>query len=236
MRLVRLATLGAALAASACTTDGGQGFFIVQNQVPAEGCQIPSDVGSGFLSRGVVEVGLAHGYLFTPVVQSLFQTSENSNVDHVIFVQGADVTLSFPGGELDDFPTFRQMFSGSVFPGGTTSFGFDIITGADLAEISAAIPDDGDVISVRAEIEMFGTADGKDLDAEPYFYNVDVCRGCLATFYGPCSELPSGTMFDQGGTCDVFQDASVDCCMDPVLGDPDLDFALCPGQISTSGA
>lgn len=237
MRLVRLASLSAALAAAApaCTTDGGASFYIVQNQVPSEGCQISADVGSGFLSRGVVEGDLAHGYLFTPVVQSLYGESENPDVNGTIQVQGADVSLSFPSGELDDIPTFRQMFSMAIQPGGTSSVGFDIIPGAYLADIAAAIPGDSGVIAVQAKIEMFGSADGRDVDAEPYYYNVDVCRGCLATFYGPCAELPDGITFDQGGVCDIFQDAPVDCCMDPLLGDPDLDYQLCPGEVS-SGA
>lgn len=235
MRLVRLALFGALIAAApACTSEGGKGFFIVQNQVPSEGCAIPSDVGSTFLARGVVEVDYAGGYLFTPVAQSLFTASQTGDVDHVIFVKGADVSLSFPGGELEDVPTFRQMFSGSIFPGGTTSFGFDIIPRDILSDIGETLGDP-DSIAVNAKIVMFGTADGEDVDAEPYYYNVDVCRGCLADFLGPCSELPSGTMFAPGGVCDVFQDAPVDCCEDPLLGDPDIGYQLCPGQVS-SGA
>lgn len=224
MRLVRLVTLGAVscAAGSACTTQGGQGFFIVQNNVPTEGCIIPSDVGSSFLSRGAVEVELAGGYLFTPVAQSLFQPSENGNVDHVIFVQGADVSISFPGGELDGF-TFRQQFSGSIFPGGTTSFGFQILSRGDLDAIAEVGADD---LEVRAEITMFGTADGEDVEAEPYFYNVNACRGCVAFDLGvACEAIPEGTTIRQGGTCDVFQDAVVDCCVDS------LDRLLCPAPV-----
>ena len=236
MRLVRLVTLSAAaVAATACTTDGGSTFFIVQNQVPEEGCQISPDVGSSFLSKGVVEADFARGYLFTPVVRSLFSESENPDVNRGIIVSGADVSLSFPSGELDDIPTFRQSFSMYIPQGGSSSVGFDIIPGPYLADIAAAIPGESGVIQVRAEINMFGEADGRDVDAETFFYNVDVCRGCLATFYGPCSELPEGTTFDQGGACDVFQDAQVDCCEDPLLGDPDLDNQLCPGQLTSSG-
>lgn len=229
MRLVRLAMLcAAAVAATACTTDGGAGFFIVQNNVPGDGCTISSDVGSAFRSKGIVEVDYASGYLFTPVVQSLFQASGDPNVDHVIFVQGADVSLSFPRGELDDRPAFRQMFSGSIFPdGGTTSFGFDIIPRPDMDAIGEAIPEDGGSVLVRADIKMFGTADGEDLTAEPYFYNVEVCRGCLAEFLGPCAELPDGISIDEGGECDVFQDAPVDCCIDE-LGRPE-----CPAELDT---
>ncbi len=226
MRLVRLALFGAAFAAaaSACTTEGGAGFFIVQNNVPSEGCTIPSDVASSFLSRGAVEVDFAAGYLFTPVAQSLFQTSENGSVDHVIFVQGADVSISFPGDELGGF-SFRQMFSGSIFPGGTTSFGFQILSRGDLDEIAGLGADD---VEVRAEIAMFGSADGEDVEAEPYFYNLNACRGCVAFDLGvACEDIPSGTVIRQGGTCDTFQDAAVDCCVDS------LDRLVCPAPVPT---
>lgn len=225
MRLVRLATFGALIAAAvpACKSEGGAGFFIVQNQVPAENCVIPSDVSSTFLSKGTVEVDYAAGYFFTPVVQSLFTPSMNADVDHVIFVRGADVSLSFPRGELSDVDTFRQMFSGSVFPNGTTSFGFDIVPRNVLNDIAGVIPEEGGTISVTAEVVMFGTADGEDVEAEPYFYNIDVCRGCIAFDLGvTCAEIPEGTVIRQGGTCDVFQDAVVDCCTDA------LGRYLCP--------
>ena len=226
MRLVRIALFGAAVAASsACTSEGGAGFFIVQNNVPGEGCVISPDVTSPFLSRGAVEVDLANGYFFTPVAQSLFQTSENADVDHVIFVQGADVSISFPSHELDDFSTVRQMFSGSIFPGGTTSFGFQIVSRDDLDAMAGTVSDDpAHPLAVRVEVAMFGNADGESVEAEPYFYNVDVCRGCVAYNLGSCAEIPEGTVIRSGGSCNIFQDAAVDCCVDA------LERLICPAQ------
>ena len=225
MRLVRLALFGAlAAAAPACTSEGGAGFFIVQNQVPDEGCMIPNDVGSGFLSTGRIDANAGSGYLFTPVVQSLFTASQTGDVDHVIFVQGADVSLTFTRGGLPDVPTFRQMFSGSIFPGATTSFGFEIIP----RETLQSILDAGGEASVRAEITMFGTADGEDLDAEPYFYNVDVCDGCLMEVLPSC-DIPEGYDIQTGGACQMLQDGFVTCCMDATLG------LLCPAPDSGTG-
>jgi len=223
MRLVRLALFGALVAAApACTNDGGSSFFIVQNQVPTEGCVIPSDVGSGFLSKGTIEASAETGYIFTPVVQSLLTTMEGAAADRVIFVQGADISLSFPRGELDDVPTFRQRFSGSVFPGGTTSFGFELVPLDTLEDVAAVLGDGAGAVSISAEITLIGTVDGGDVDAEPYFYNIDVCNGCLVQDLGNCADLPEGITIDQGGQCQIFQDAPVDCCMDDTLG------FLCP--------
>ena len=231
MRLPRLALFGAAaLLAPACTNDGGASFFIVQNQLPTEGCVIPSDVGAGFLSRGVIEAQAEIGYIFTPVVQSLLTTGEQTTADRVIFVQGADITLSFPRGELSSGSTFRQMFSGSLFPGGTTSFGFEIVPREVLLEAAGVIGDSTNSVAVRAEIVMFGSVDGGDVEAEPYFYNIDVCNGCLVDDLGSCATIPDGVTIDQGGECQIFQDAPVDCCTHDTLG------FICPAPATGSGA
>jgi hypothetical protein len=226
MRLVRLALFGAAVsAACACTTEGGAGFFIVQNQSPDEGCTIPTDVGSGFLSSGIIDSNAGSGYLFTPVVQSLFTPSETSDVDHVIFVQGADVALQFPAGDFPDQTAVRQMFSGAIFPGGTTSFGFEIVS-ADLLDTIGQQVGPGGRTNVRAEIDMFGNADGESVDAEPYFYNVEVCNGCLMEILESC-DIPEGFEIQTGGACQMLQDGVVTCCMDETLG------LLCPAPDPT---
>lgn len=226
MRLVRLALFGAAaIAASACTSEGGAGFFIVQNQDPDEGCTIPTDVGSGFLSSGIIDSNASSGYLFTPVVQSLFSPSETGDVDHVIFVQGADVALEFPGGDFSNRSAVRQMFSGAIFPGSTTSFGFEIVPADLLGEIGGTLGP-GQRTNVRAEINMFGNADGEPVDAEPYWYNVEVCNGCLMEVLESC-DIPDGYTIRTGGACQMLQDGVVTCCMDDTLG------LLCPAPDST---
>lgn len=219
MRLVRLATLGAAACAtSACTSQGGAGFFIVHNQSPQEGCVIPSDVGALFLSTGRIDVNATSGYLFTPVVQSLFTASETGDVDHVIFVQGADVSLTDLDG--NSLGSFRQRFSGSIFPDSTTSFGFEILPRETIEEL-----DEG---QVQAEIMMFGTADGEDIEAEPYFYNIDVCNGCLREILATC-DIPEGYNIQTGGECQLYQDGFVTCCEDETLG------TLCPAPAPDGG-
>lgn len=224
MRLVRLALLGAGFcaAAPACTTDGGAGFFIVHNQSPEDGCVIPSDVSSLYLSKGRIDINASSGYLFTPVVQSLFQASETGDVDHVIFVQGADVSLSYVTGGSGSLGSFRQSFSGSIFPASTTSFGFEILPFDTLGDI-------GGSAQVRAEITMFGNADGEDLTAEPYTYNIDVCDGCLQEVLSSC-DIPEGYSIKTGGACQLLQDGVVTCCQDETLG------LLCPAPDSGGGA
>src|SRR5262249_55243404 len=148
----------------ACTTDAGASFFILQNQVPEDGCVISPSPGT-FRSRGTVDVQASAGYIFTPVVQSLVQQADRDDVDRVIFVQGAALPRTVGHRELDPF---RQRFSGAITPGGTTSFAFEILPPGSLDGV-----DEGSL--VLAEIEMFGEVEGGDATAEPFVYPIDVC-------------------------------------------------------------
>ncbi|HLU64931.1 MAG TPA: hypothetical protein VKZ63_01565 [Kofleriaceae bacterium] len=223
-RRQRLACMTAALAAlSAACTDGSESFVIIQNQIPQEGCVIPTDLGSAFLARGRIDVAAGAGYLFTPVVQSLVTESATGMADRILFVRGADVTLSFQDGVYSDaeiadlreagLARFRQVFSGSVFPQGTTSFGFEIIPKAMLEDLAGRIEAGGSTL-VTAEIVMLASLDGGDVESEPYSYPVDVCDGCLLIDRGSCAGLPTDFQPATGGVCQPLQDGATECCTD----------------------
>ena len=224
VRLHRLALFAAwsGLLATGCT-EGGESFFIVQNQVPDTGCVVPSALTTNFISRGRIEATAAGGYLFTPVVQSLVEESATGQSDRVLFVEGADVTLSFQEGTFSEaevgslreagLANFRQAFSGAVFPGSTTSFAFEIIPQPMLAELAGVIGAGGSTI-VTAEVVMFGSLDGGDVEAQPFTYPIEVCDGCLRIDRGACAGLPADFEAATGGTCQLLQDAALDCCTD----------------------
>jgi hypothetical protein len=217
-RLARLAWI--AMLASGCT-DAGTSFFIVQNQVPEPGCVIPSTLTANFLSRGRIEVAADAGYLFTPVVQSQVTDSATGQATRILFVEGADVTLRFQNGLYSEseisalnqngLSNFRQAFSGSLFPGGTTSFGFEIIPQAMLDGLGGKLGA-GETTVVTAEVVMFARLDGGTVEAEPFNYPVEVCDGCLLADRGACAELSPDFVASTGGTCQTLQDFPLDCC------------------------
>jgi hypothetical protein len=221
LRLLRLAWFVPLFAG--CTTDAGASMYIVHNQVPEAGCVINADVGGDFRGRGMVDALGGVGYVFTPVAQSLIEAPSRDDIDRVIFVRGADVTLSFQDGlysegEVDGFreaglANFRQPFSGSIMPGASTSFAFEILPGAMLAELEGKLGPDG-ATTVTAEVEIFGDVEGGEARGEPFFYPIEVCVGCLITNLGNCAELASDIEPAPGGECNVFQDAPVDCCVE----------------------
>src|SRR5262245_39190620 len=98
IRLYGAAALAALASAAGGCTDAGGSLIIVQNQIPEDGCNIPSTPESNFRSRGRIDVRAADGYLFTPLVQSLIAADDTGANARVIAVQGADVELTFLSG------------------------------------------------------------------------------------------------------------------------------------------
>lgn len=221
LRLTSCALASVALLLGACT-EGGATLVIVQNQVPEEGCSVSTDLGT-FRARGLIDVNSDQGYLFTPAVQSVLnEANSETGTQRIVFVEGAEVSLTLPEGTGVGATTFTQRFSGSIFPQGISTFAFEIVPAEVLASLRGSTSP-GDRVVAEAEITLFGTLEGSEIESQPYVYPVEICNGCVATFdLGLCSELPAGYEAT-GGICVAYQDTdSVECCTD------DGGNAICP--------
>ena len=217
------------LGAAACT-DSGKSVRVLQNQAPEPGCVVPTDQGA-FIPRGRIDTNADSGYLFTPLVQSTVTESENGSTDRVMFIEGADVELSFAPGFFSDaeigglessgLVNFSQAFSGSIFPDGFTSFAFIVVPKPLLDAIGDKLSDGGATV-VTASVTVFGELDGGDIESNPFNYPIEVCEGCMLIDNGPCTELPDDFEPLTGGNCQVLQDFPIDCCTS-IDGD-----AVCP--------
>ena len=218
---IRLCCAAALALAAGCTTDSGGSMIIVQNQVPDDGCIIPSSQSATFRGRGIIDVQAGEGYVFTPLLQSLVLENTTSDSPRVVAVRGADVDLSFPDGffsaeeetELQGsrLTRFSTAFSGSVFPGAFTSFGFVIVPRGLLERLDVELGS-GEQVAVTAEVTVFGELDGDDVDSVPFIYPVDVCDGCMRIDNGDCTSLGDNFEPLEGGECNLLQDVQVDCC------------------------
>jgi hypothetical protein len=215
MNLVLALALSMILPGAGCT-DADQPIIILQNQVPDEGCIIPVGTGSGFRPRGIIDTQSAAGYLFTPLVQNnAVSISGNPNA-RLATIQGAEVglTLQDPSvtvaeGDL----SFTKRFSGTIQPdGGLTSFSFTIIDKRVLDAIAGVIESPDQRFEVLAEIKVFGTMAGGDLESVPFTYPVDVCEGCMRVDVGPCADLADDFVALEGGVCNPLQDVFTECC------------------------
>ena len=200
-------------ATGACAADGAESIQILRNQVPGEGCVIPTDTSGLFQPRGRIDVAASSGYLFTPIIQSNVEPSEAAG--RWVFVEGANVSLEFvgsnaPGTDFGDLTNFRSLFSGSIEPGGVASFAFDIVPKQLLGMLTVNVDDP---LQVVATIEVTGTLDGSDVTSNTFSYPVEICNGCMTNVLGACEGLEA-TEISLGGACQTYQDGVVDCCTD----------------------
>lgn len=199
----------AALLSAACT-DAGTTLIVLQNQEPGDGCTVSADRGSTFIPRGHIDARAEDGYLFTPLVQNVAEGTGNDS-QRILFVEGADISLSGDFDADSGLTSFSQSFSGSLLPGDFASFAFVIIPEQLITQLGDSLGEGGSV-AVDAEITVFGTVDGGEVESQAFHYTVDVCDGCTVVDNGSCAALPDGFMADTGGACQPLQDGALDCC------------------------
>jgi hypothetical protein len=218
--------LVAALAA-ACTAQDNITFVIVKNQVPDEGCIIPTDDDGLYVSTGRLDVselpgGLANpGYVFTPLVRNGASSVSGNPNENVIFLGGADIELiaGTTQASIDMVGTLAaagmdkrtQLVSGSVSPGGTAALGFFAID-ADQTATLAGLLAPGAQAQLVARIRIFGRIDGAEIVSSKFDYPITVCNGCLLQDLGSCATFSPTQPIGQGGQCSPLQDAVLSCC------------------------
>ncbi len=208
--------LASAIGLSACV-DAGATIQVLRNQQPEDGCSVPASKASTFLPRGRIEATADAGYLFTPLVENVAVSSDQAA--RTVFVDGANIDLVFTGGHFseaeiaalgDELTHFRQSFSGSIPAGTVASFAFEVIS-KDVLEALEAKLDDGDFEQVIAEVQIVGSIDGSTVKSNVFNYPIDVCKGCLVTDLGLCTDIGDQEI-NSGGVCQDQQDAPLDCC------------------------
>jgi hypothetical protein len=133
---VLLLGVSAAAAPAGCSV-GSERFFVVQNQVPQDGCVIPADRGSLYRGSGTLDVGLVFdgalvGYQLFPLLQNdlpaLGQAggTEPNRIAlrefrvHLELAPDAPPALHylFAAPELGPYLAYSEAWSGTVDPGG----------------------------------------------------------------------------------------------------------------------
>lgn len=247
--MLRLVTLTAVLALSACANQGDEGFIVLNNTAIAGSCTLSGDPGQPFLSHGEIFSGSPKGYFLTPLIQSRVTTGgagSGASVDpttRTIFFKGANVTLEVKAVSVERAdgsfanPTvalsgqqaqFSALFSGSLPPNATTNIGFELIPVQTLRMIqqaSGAGATDRMRAEVLATITILGELNGDEVSAQPFTFPVSVCNDCVVVNNGTC---PMAAMPRTGNACNPFQDGVVDCCVDA------SGFLTCPAPMGTA--
>ena len=224
------------LAFAGCVADsGGEGFVILNNTaITGDTCTLTGAAGQGFVAHGQINSGSPSGYLLTPLFQSAI-TATGMDLQRTILLSGANVELSVvamtvthPDGSITN-PTlpalsgtdakFRVLFSGSLPPGGTANFAFEVLPVSTIHTImasAAAGADDSVNAEVTAKVTADGTMGGDRVNSAPFTYPITVCNDCVIVDRGACSEFMGEARI--GNACNPFQDGPVDCCEDPTAG------------------
>jgi hypothetical protein len=220
--------LGLAFLIAGCDLPPHQ-FFIVQNQVPEDGCVISTD-GAIYRGEGVLDVRLipdqaTDGYVFFPLVKNdLPAPSAGESTLNRIELKGFDVDIMAIGPlpantdallkSLDDgtLMHFRLPWSGVIDPGGGLKSAHVSVIGAELAR---RIRDTGDLrqkasyLQLGARVRIAGDRSGAVM-SDPFVFPIRVCDGCLVGNVESCPFAAAPT--NAGNACNVAQDDVVDCC------------------------
>lgn len=239
-RKALLSSIALSMAAlgSGCT-DAGEPIFILQNQVPDEGCVISTNQNQSFLPRGIIDTQSGGGYLFNPLTQNNAVNLDSNDGARIANIFGADVQLVVQSGVYTDLETqandesgltrFSKRFSGTILPdGGLASFSFTIIDPAMLASLGAKLGSPDQRIEVVAEVQLFGEMAGGTIKSNTFFFPIDVCNGCMKVSVGDCAALPDGFVPLTGGECNPLQDVATECC---TAADQSL---VCPAAAPTT--
>jgi hypothetical protein len=214
-------------------------FFIVQNQVPKEGCVVAGDKtdvyrGEGYLDVGLVSDGAAFAYDLFPLVQNDLPgngSGMGSPQPNRLVIKGFRVTVEldpaapeaarqvFDRLAADEtgrgFLSYEEPWSGTLEPGGSTKAAG---VGVFPAEIARRLRDTGyfdgeGVRELRASVTVRALAERQagDLETPPFRYPLRLCQGCLMAFQGTC---PLRERRFAGNACNLAQDEPVDCCLD----------------------
>lgn len=220
-RIAFVCCVSLAVLSPACT-DGGSVLVILQNQVPDGNCTISGSPGNLFRSRGIIDVNSPRGYLFTPVIQNVAIGVRDDPSEHLVTIQGGDVEVVFPEGfsGTEGIPDtlFTTLFSGSINPdGGTTAFGFEVLTRNFLQGVKGTGNLDGsgsNFVTLVAKISVYGEMDGGSVQSEEFSYPIDVCDSCLIDDFGPCDPTPDGYTGVSFACLGHIQDTLHQCCRD----------------------
>ncbi len=221
----RLLVLTVALGAfAACTSDAGGGIVIRQNLAnDGASCSFSADSGNAFIARGTIALQSPLPYVLTPLLESNIVALDNQVSQRTIQMRGARVSLSVAGAtqagtsatvDTASFPAgtlkFTSLFAAPLAPNGGLSVGqFDIVPASFLAALAGQLTGANVHVQVVAEVKVYGTLGGDEIESDPYYYPVTVCNDCIINTVGACPIAMEGAL---GNPCNPYQDGQIDCC------------------------
>lgn len=248
--MLRLASLTAVLALSACANQGDEGFSVLNNTAVTDTCALTGDPAQPFIAHGQIYSKSPQGYLLTPLIQSRVSASgvgSGAAIDpstRTIYLKGANIDLEVKAASIEhadgsfSTPTVTlpanlakrsALFSAALPPAGSVNVGFEMIPVETIRAIetsAAPAATDRMRVEVLATVTVLGDLNGDDMSAQPFTFPVTVCNDCVVHNFGACPMTIAAPR--KGNACNVYQDGDVDCCVDA------NGILTCPGVTGTA--
>jgi hypothetical protein len=227
-QLMLAALVGSVLA---CGRVPGQ-FSIVNNQIPLDGCVIPTNEtiyqGSGVLDLSLVTPGALTAYMVFPLLRNDLEGAASGVDTNEIHLRSFAIDVSLRGPPqpetqalfdrlASDDPMglahFKMDWSGSVRSGGGEISAAVTAFRTELATLLLGTQEIGlsPSLGINLRIRAFGRTTVSDIESDPFDFPISVCVGCLVANLQPCPYTTAAV--NQGNACNVAQDEPVDCCV-----------------------
>lgn len=216
-----------ALSLGAACSDVSEQFFVVQNQVPTEGCVIPGERSAAYQGRGVMDVALVSdgaltGYRMFPLLQNDLPVRGEGTEPNRISLSSFNVRLHLEPGAPVEIASlfaagdikFSSPWSGTIQPGGGLLSASVPVVPAEIArQIRAShVLESISGVEMTAYLRAKGETLAETVDSREFAFPIHVCQGCLIANVQDC---PYAAV-NKGNVCNVAQDEPVDCCTDGV--------------------
>jgi hypothetical protein len=187
-------------------------FYIQQNQVPEQGCEV-STTADKFRGSGLLDVSLNLGYYMFPLVINNMRSSSSEDQQperNNLHMRRFTVELeSVPVGASGAETSFEVPVSGLLPPaGGMLAYaGVKVIKDSLAAKLnSAQLPGEPVImVSLRAEAER----SGETRESAEFLYPVNICKGCLVDMRTEPPDKEDTTTVSN--VCGIPQDDPVTC-------------------------
>lgn len=226
-------TFVAALAAGCVDDSSDGGIFVTKAVTPGDACSLSSTEGEPFLPHGVFSVHSTSGYQLFPQMRSRITATDDQIDQRTIILAGARVEIEITDDELagqldlqklkdDGVTRFQSRFTAPLPPnGGIVDGAIEVITPELIDAIAAVHPDlrstaeDAPVFRTEllANVVVFGNMAGDEVTSQKFTFPVTLCNDCVVNILGACP-LPSDITAREGNACNIYQDGSVDCCVE----------------------
>src|SRR5690349_11768441 len=92
--MLRLTTLTAVLALTACAETGDEGMIVLNNTAVTDTCSLSGAASQPFIAHGQIWAKSPNGYFLTPLIQSRVTSADSvDDTQRTIFLTGANVSL-----------------------------------------------------------------------------------------------------------------------------------------------